>query len=452
MNTKYFKSAFWVGAGLAGMLSLATPVFAQADLISGPMVGYTDTHSSRIWVQTDEAGKIQIEYWQTGSSQIQRSAEYSSSEKSQFTALLSLKNLLPEQSYEYRVLLDGQPIKSNFAQIFRTPAAWQPGQKAPNFQVLTGSCFYVNDDWMKLLGIKYGGPLNIFKVMENVPADFMLWLGDNVYMSPFDVSNALRMNTRYRTQRSMPILQPLLAKMPQLAIWDDHDFGPNNSSGVFPLKDVSLELFKTYWANPRYGLVTEPGTWSRLSWNDIDFFLTDGRYYRSASKVPEGQRELLGKSQLAWLKNELKASKAPFKIIAMGSPVFNQYYDESYVQYQPEFQDFLNFLQAEKIEGVVFLSGDRHHADLHKYPNPSGYTYYNFTSSPLTSLPTQVMSKKELHDPHREPGTLFQAHNFGLMRFEGVPGQRKMIMETHDETGKLIWEYTINEQELKYKP
>lgn len=445
-----WNRSFCLGLSLAACLLWPGLAQAEADLIAGPMVGHTTPEASRVWLQTDEAGQVQIEYWETGSAIKQRSASVSTSEKSWFTALLALPGLKPGKTYEYRVYLDGQPLDIAHPLSFKTPVYWQPGQTAPDFQIVMGSCFYINDDWMKLLGIEYGGPLQIFQTLAQEPADLMLWLGDNVYFSPLDVSNAWRMNSRYRLHRAQPLIQPLLAKMPQYATWDDHDFGPNNSTQGFPLKGASLELFKAYWANPRYGLLTEPGIWSRLSWNDVDLFLTDGRYYRDAHDVPEAQRKLLGDAQLAWLKQELKASRAPFKVVVMGSPVFNPVYSESFVQYGSEYRDFFDFVHREKIEGIVFISGDRHHTDLYKEPVENGYPFYNFTSSPLTSLPTQILSAAEQKMDKRVPGTLVQAHNYGLLKFSGPAGQRVMVMETRDAKGKLLWDYRISEQELRF--
>jgi len=383
---------------------------------------------------------------------LMRSPEMLTSEQSWYTALLPLSGLEPNQNYEYRLLLDGVPIKKDYSLRFHTPIEWAPGQTAPDFEVITGSCYYVNDEWMKMLGIEYGGPLQIFTTMEKHPADFMLWLGDNIYLAPLDVSNRWRMNSRYRKQRSQTLIQPLLGRMPQYAIWDDHDFGPNNSTKNFPLKDVSLELFKAYWANPRYGLLTENGTWSRFRWNDIDFFLTDGRYYRDALKVPEDQRRMLGSVQMAWLKNELKASRSPFKMVVVGSPVFNPYYDESFAMYPLEYQELLEFIRQEKIEGVVFLSGDRHHSDLHVLKLPGVYTLYNYTNSPLTSSPTKIMNSQELNDPERVPGTLVKERNYGVLKFSGPAGQRVLTLETRDGSGKLFWAHEIKEEDLRFQP
>lgn len=445
-----WKATLWLSVCLAVVLALPLRAQAEAELVAGPMVGHTDAQSSRIWVQTDEPAQVQIEYWEKDSVVIQRSATLQTASEAWMTAQIPLPGLRPGRVYQYRVVLDGVVQPRDYPLEFRTPSGWQPGQQAPDFQVLTGSCYYVNDDWMKLLGIEYGGSLQIFSAMARHPADLMLWLGDNVYLSPLDISNRWRMNARYRKQRSQAPLQPLLARMPHYAIWDDHDFGPNNSSRLFPLAEVSLELFQAYWANPRYGLLTEKGTWSRFSWHDADFFLTDGRFYRDPLSVSVDQRRMLGVAQLNWLKTELRASRAPFKLIAVGSPVFNLHYDESFTSYPREFQELMDFIQAEKITGVVFLSGDRHHSDLHKISVGVGYPLFNYTSSPLTSAPTRVMSSQELNDPQRVPGTLTRQHNYGLLKFSGPSGDRRLTLETRGGAGQLLWEYTLSERELRF--
>ncbi|MFQ5739432.1 MAG: iron-containing alcohol dehydrogenase, partial [Acidobacteriota bacterium] len=58
----------------------------------------------------------------------------------------------------------------------------------------------------------------------------------------------------YRRQREVPRLQPLLRSRPQLAIWDDHDYGLNDSDRTNPVKKEALRVFQQYWANPAYGL------------------------------------------------------------------------------------------------------------------------------------------------------------------------------------------------------
>ena len=82
----------------------------------------------------------------------------------------------------------------------------------------------------------------------------MIWLGDNVYFREPDDSRT-GVYHRYSHDRSLPELQPLLGSVHHYAIWDDHDYGPNNSDRSFIYKNITLQAFKDFWANPTYGLV-----------------------------------------------------------------------------------------------------------------------------------------------------------------------------------------------------
>ena len=133
----------------------------------------------------------------------------------------------------------------------------------------------------------YGGGYEIFDAIAAKQPDLMLWLGDNLYLQPPDLVDAAAIAARYRRQRAFPPLQALLTATNHLAIWDDHDYGPNNSSASFPLKDQTLQLFQRYWPNPEFGLPGVPGTFGVARHGDLMFFLLDDRYYRSPNRAPD---------------------------------------------------------------------------------------------------------------------------------------------------------------------
>ena len=112
--------------------------------------------------------------------------------------------------------------------------------------------------------------------------------------------------------------------------------------------------------------------------------MLDCRY----NKTPEtdDNPELWGKAQLAWLKNALKASDEPIKFITNGIQVLNNLLGaETCAHYQAERQELLDFIRDEKIEGVIFLTGDRHFTQLEKQNLAGIYPLYDFTCSALTS-------------------------------------------------------------------
>src|SRR5207247_4532087 len=72
------------------------------------------------------------------------------------------------------------------------------------------------------------------------------------------------MAARYRRQRGFAPLQKLLTATSHLAIWDDHDYGPNDSDTSYVMKGETLKLFGRYWPNPSFGLPDLPGAPEQL--------------------------------------------------------------------------------------------------------------------------------------------------------------------------------------------
>jgi len=76
-------------------------------------------------------------------------------------------------------------------------------------------------------------------------------------------------------------------------------------------------------------------------------------------------KTLFGPGQLNWLKQALIASTATFKIVVSGSQLLNDANAfEGWQNFKPERDAFVDWLSRQKIEGVLFLSGDRHHTEL----------------------------------------------------------------------------------------
>ena len=123
------------------------------------------------------------------------------------------------------------------------------------------------------------------------------------------------MDAHLRT-RNHPSFARLCRETPMLAIYDDHDFGPNDADGNFEGRDLALSSFTRMWAQALYGTEAIPGIFSSLRLGPLELFLTDGRYHRNVSGDT-----VLGGEQLAWLLNGLRKSTAPVKLVASGTTV-----------------------------------------------------------------------------------------------------------------------------------
>lgn len=424
---------------------------SMAKVVAGPMLGYAEHREVSIWIQTEAVQEVSLRYKLSGSSSWEQvKAKPNELGISRFTPAL----LSPGSSYTYQILLDGKVWECKDELNFKTKTLWEWRTPAPDFTFLLGSCLYINDSAYDRPGKAYGASSEILKFMKQTPADFMLWLGDNTYLREADFSSKSGMAYRYKHTRADSNLQGLLRAMPNYATWDDHDYGDNDGNSSFGLKKTSRSLFMDYWPNKTYG-EDEQGVYHSFSWSDAEFFLCDDRWFRDASEMEEldGKKAMLGKKQLEWLKNKLVHSKATFKFIVVGGQVLNKHTDkESYNLYKKEREELLNFLVQQKISGVVFLSGDRHHTEILKDESVKeklGYSLYDITSSPLSSGVSNVLKTDEAKNPQRVPNTLTVEQNYCSIRISGKKGERIALVTCYDKNGLVKWGYQIPESELK---
>ncbi|RYZ16106.1 MAG: alkaline phosphatase family protein, partial [Chitinophagaceae bacterium] len=286
---------------------------------------------------------------------------------------------------------------------------------------------------------------------------FMLWLGDNWYYREVDFYSASGLRYRARHDRAQPVLQPFLKAMPHYAIWDDHDFGPNDADKSYVLKDESRRIFLDYWPNASVG-ENGQGIYTKMSYGDVDIFMMDDRWFRSANDMdatvggaPNPGKRMWGPQQLEWLKSALLSSTATFRIIATGNQTLNPMSRAECLQDYPiEFNELQNFLAAEKIPGLLFLTGDRHHSEVIRYTREGGYPIYDITNSPLTSGLSKVTGTPEAANEARVAGTLVEAQNYTRITVSGAKGARRLQAEFVGVSGAVLGTWAVSETELKY--
>jgi alkaline phosphatase D len=454
MSHFYLLSSRWFFTLLLIIISAVhiNSTIAQENLLrSGPMVGYGEQTEVMLWIQTTRPAAVQLRYWpheQPASSRLSTPVHTTAAED--HIARLLLTGLHPGTRYSYELYLDGALVSRPYRLAFQTQPHWQWRTDPPAFTVAIGSCAYINEESTDRPGKPYGSDYEIFAAIAALQPDLMLWLGDNTYYREPDWYSETAMRRRYAHTRALPELQALLGATHHYAIWDDHDYGPNNSDRTYRMRQAALKIFQDYWANPGYGIDGVSGVFTRFEWGDIEFFLLDDRYHRSPNDMPDTpEKTMFGMAQMQWLMEALVSSNAPFKIIAAGNQMLNPLtFYEAFGNYRHEQQRLLEWIQTQKIPGVLFLSGDRHHTELIKIEPESFYPLYDFTSSSLTAGTHRA--DRELNNPARVPGTLLEeTHNFGLLRFEGPRTDRRVTLECYDKDGKKRWQHQIFAKELR---
>ncbi len=444
-------------AALVALLALASPLLAHEEtgvspLQSGPMVGLSDVGEVELWLQTKQPARAQLRFWLAGAEVSSRlSREIATTEEGDRIARFRLVNLVPGVKYEYEVYVDGRRVGLPYATAFKTQEIWRWRTPAPDVRAAFGSCAYINDPSADREGEPYGGGYEIFNAILAQKPDLMLWLGDDIYYRESDVGTEEGMRRRWARDRSIPELQPLFGSVHQYAIWDDHDFGPNDSDRSFAGRETSLRVFRDYWANPQYGTAELPGVFGRFSWGDVEFFLLDDRFYRTPDEFPDdASKRMFGREQLRWLEEALVSSDATFKVVASGNQMWNPLANyEALGRYPAEQRELRDFLVKAKIRGLVFLTGDRHTSELLKVDVPGLYPFYEFTSSPLTSGMASSF-EKEANNPARVAGTwVTDRRSFGLLEVTGPPEDRVLTLRAIDAKGTELWKHEIHARELE---
>ena len=448
------KNLFRFTVKFAVLVSLlCANAFSQNEILrSGPMLGYSEMTETVVWLQTRIPAKAQIKYWKQGDTKSVKLSKFiQTNEENDHIARFTISNLEFGIRYEYEVYLNAQKLTFDYSLQFQTQPHWRWRTDPPDFKIALGSCVYINDSLFDRPGKPYGSGFEIFSTITRQKPDLMLWMGDNIYYREPDWLTESAMRYRNAQNRELPELQQLYASTHNYAIWDDHDFGPNDSDRSFRGKDWSFKIFKDYWANNSYGHNDTKGVFGRFEWGDIEFFMLDDRFHRSPNNTPiSPEKVMFGEQQMSWLRDSLTSSKATFKIIVGGNQLINPLSPyESWAAFPVEQKKFFDFIRDFKIDGVVFLSGDRHYAELLKRDDLTAYPLYEFTSSSLTAGSSNP-AKEETDSIYRVPNTLVtDVKNFGIIEVSGKPKDRKLTLKTIDLAGKELWKHEISENLLR---
>lgn len=171
----------------------------------------------------------------------------------------------------------------------------------------------------------------------------------------------------------------------------------------------------------------------------------DTSFHYDLENVPieSGDSTLLGEEQWNWLEIELKR-KADIRIIASSTQFgvsYNGY--ESWANFPRQQEKMLQLIQKTKANGVIFISGDVHYAELSKLNNSLTYPIYDLTASGLTqSWHFAAPNKNRIEGPVME-------NHFGMLDFNF---RKKTIqLQIIDRDKKTRVSYPLKWKDLKFK-
>ncbi len=457
MASVFSRVSLWLGGLVVGVTAFA------GEWVAGPMLGYRAHREVAIWAETRNAATVTVHFHPVDRPSDARTLTMTTPAATPVGVqpmLFRLPLLEMGTRYTYWFEVDGQTIERPYPLTFETMNQWEYRTPPPDFTFLFGTCAYQNDAPYDRPGEPYGKGTDIFRHMAGSGADFMIWGGDNVYLREADFSSASGIWYRYSRDRANEDLQPLLAGMHHYAVWDDHDFGPNDSNRTFEFKDVSLQAFQTYWANPTWGEPDNPGVYGKFTWGDAIFLLLDDRYHRDESTLNEEgaeEKSVWGRQQFTWLKQSLLHAKRQrhyaWKFIVTGGQ-FVQTEDtshriETHELYRRERDELIEFIRENMITGVVFLTGDVHHSALYRRSITDTQALYEVTSSPISSGADTRGAEVKLRDPALVAGTYVATQNYCRLSLRGAPDARELLVQCFDSANTLRWERVVRLAELQ---
>jgi len=417
----------------------------QLQLIHGPMLGCVTGTSAKIWLRTADEIPVRVSARPTEKpDSTVKSPIVMTKEQNDFTAVLTLEGLKPDTEYLYTLMLDNTGLSEKW--FLRTAPA--KGKKC-RFKIAFGGGAGYTPQHEK-----------VWNTIASHRPDALLLLGDNVYIDHPEQTEVQQYC--YYRRKSRPEYQSLVTSTAVYAIYDDHDFGDNDCIGGPDIEKPEWKrrvwkTFKNNWNNPYYGGgENQPGCWFDFSIGDVDFFMLDGRYYKT-----DPQKEnpsMLGHVQKKWLLEKLAASKATFKVLA--SPVPWSFGTKPVPQrtrrgmvpagldtwqgYKTEREEILSFINKNKIDGIILLSADRHRSDVRIIERDNGYDIYEFESSRLTNVHT--------HD--LVAGALFgynEKCSFGLIEFDTAAKEPNLTFKIVNIDNETVYSLTLKKSQLTHK-
>jgi len=353
----------YVRAVADGSTPAVTATAPPIEVTVGPMVGHVDADSAHIWLRPAREGVFTLEVRGAG---LERALEAEASPANDRCVTWRVAGLTPGATYEYSVRAGAEPVAGGPACRFTTAPAG-PARVTLTF----GSC-------------ASSEPSSVWSAIELAGAEGLVLLGDTPYIDTRDLETAREKHRRFL---EVPELARLARGLPVWGTWDGHDFGANDSDGRLDGKEHTRRAFIEHRALAHYGDGGE-GIFTSFRRGPIEVFLLDTRWFARTEADAAGQPTLLGAVQWRWLEAGLRASTAPFKLLACGMIWDDKQNSESddWGSYPHERERLERLLGEHAITGVVLIGGDIHVSRHLRYPESAarvGYTLDQLIVSPL---------------------------------------------------------------------
>lgn len=488
-------------------LGLAPAVIAaprtRPQMLDGVQSGDVTADRALIWSRGDRPGRLIVE-WDTRSvfSNPRRMVSPVTDANLDFTARVDLRGLPADQAIFYRARFEDAA-----SGVLSEP--WLGHLRSAPMQGRDIRFVWGGDTCGQGYGVNpdFGG-LRIYETMRQRRPDFFLHSGDAIYADgpipaelPAENGSIWRnliteekskiaetlseFRGNYRYNLLDENLRAFNAEVPQIWQWDDHEVTNNWSPGTeldgrYQVRDIDTLVRRARQAYLEYApmrLARGDGLgriYRKVSYGPLlELFVLDMRSYRGPNtdnlqRKPAPETAFFGREQLDWLKRELHASRATWKVIAADMPIGLQITDGprwegiangndgAALGRELELAELLAFIQRVQVRNTLWLTADVHYCAAHHYhPNRAAFQqfepFWEFVAGPLHAVASfgplpldgtfgpEVVFQKFAPTPHSSPRAGYQF--FGEVEIDGQSGSLRVSL--HDIHGSVVFSQSL---------
>ncbi|HMP01019.1 MAG TPA: alkaline phosphatase D family protein, partial [Gemmatales bacterium] len=293
-------------------------------------------------------------------------------------------------------------------------------------------------------------PQPIWDTILALRPQIYIGLGDNIYGDTEDME---LLREKYAKLAAQPGFKRLRQSCRVLMTWDDHDYGVNDGGMEYPKRKESQQVFLDFLGEPTDSpRRQQEGIYAAYLYGPpaqrVQVILLDTRYHRTALKKsaerrpgvgpyepnPDPAGTMLGATQWQWLEEQLQV---PARLRIIGSSIQFVAEDhgwEKWANLPLERQRMLDLIKKTKAEGIVFLSGDRHLAEISMMNGGLSFPVYDVTSSGLTEA-ARVF--RPLEPNRHRVATMNWDMNFGFITINWLAQPPVVSLQIRDDDGDI---------------
>ena len=433
-----------LASGTAFAATLAMPSISRAasrpQFTHGVQSGDVDTSSGMIWTRTDRPSKVMMEVSTTESFAEARKLSALDAIPNSDMAVKRLVSGLPsDQDIFFRFtahdLSDINATSEPIVGRFRTAPMSRRDIRFAWSGDTAGQGWGIDDDGMVTYATMAGHQPDFFlhsgdtiyadgPMTDEVEKDGqVIWKNTTLIDEKRKVAETL---DEFRAQWKYNLMDDHVRAMnaiaPTFFQWDDHEVVNNWSdskdlSGDDRYSEKSVHVLQARATRAFHEMTPLPihpeepsRVYRKIAYGPLlDVFFLDLRSYRgpntaTMTETLTDDQRVLGAEQMAWLKRELAASEATWKVIASDQPigliVWDNFRDQAGSEgiadgvsgpamgREVEIAELLRFIKTANVTNTVWLTADVHYTAAHYYdPDKAQFSDFNpfweFVSGPL---------------------------------------------------------------------